>query len=43
VDRTLRPSLLGALIDARSPARQPPFGGFAKFVGASREARLARG
>jgi hypothetical protein len=39
-DRTSRPSLLGALIDARSPARQPPIGGFAKFIGWSRDAQL---
>jgi hypothetical protein len=36
----LQPSLLGALIDARSPARQPPIGGFTKFIGWSCDARL---
>jgi hypothetical protein len=39
-DRTLQPSLLGALIDARSPARQPRIDDFAKFIGWSRDARL---
>src|ERR1700722_7995143 len=29
---------VGRLIDARSPARQPPIGGFAKFIGGSRGA-----